>query len=41
MVLTDPWVVRVLRPSESAGIAGEVCGAILVLLVGWAIKKRR
>jgi YjbE family integral membrane protein len=38
MCLRDPWVVRVLAPPHEVVIAAEVIGALLVLLIGWAIK---
>jgi len=38
MVLRDPWVERVLAPPHEIVIAAEVVGAVLVLLIGWAIK---
>ncbi len=41
MVLTDPWIQRVLRPSEQIPVVGEVCGAGLVLALGWLLKKRK
>lgn len=41
MVVTDPWIVRVLNPPGGAAIAAEICGAALVLLLGWLLKRRR
>jgi YjbE family integral membrane protein len=41
MMVTDPWIQRVLRPSEEIAVVGEVCGAGLVLGVGWWMKRRK
>jgi YjbE family integral membrane protein len=41
MMVTDPWIQRVLRPSEQIAVVGEVCGAGLVLVVGWWMKRRK
>ena len=41
MMVTDPWIQRVLRPSEQIPVVGEVCGAGLVLVVGWWMKRRK
>jgi YjbE family integral membrane protein len=40
MVLTDPWIVGKLHPSELVSIAAQILGALAVLLAGWALKKR-
>jgi YjbE family integral membrane protein len=41
MVVTDPWIKRVLKPSEQIAVVGEVCGAGLVLAVGWLMRRRK
>ena len=41
MIVTDPWMKRVVNPPEPAVIAAEVCGAAAVLLAGWCIRARR
>jgi YjbE family integral membrane protein len=39
MVVTDPWFIRMVHPSEAAIIGSQVLGAILVVAAGWFWKK--
>ena len=41
MVLKDAWVLAWLEPSPGAEIAAEIAGAVLVVVLGWAIRARR
>ena len=41
MIVTDPWVRRTFNPSGAVTIAATICGAALVLLAGWTIRRMR
>jgi YjbE family integral membrane protein len=40
MLLADPWIKRMLQPSEVDEIAAQVSGAAIVVFAGWAIRAR-
>jgi len=39
MILGDPWVIANLHPPESLDIPAQILGALLVVLLGWLIKR--
>lgn len=41
MILTDPWVQRTVRPGHEMTVVVEALLAIMTLVAGWSIKKRK